>query len=226
MSDNISTIPVNDMFLPKSGCPFCRGRKMLESRSVEYILGGAMMQPEIRIKTNELGFCRPHFTAMLNTGGRLQVALLLQSHLKYVSEEVVAKGDKKIDKKTAPKIKKTAVSCYLCARVEASVRHLMKSTVNMWSKDDGFRQLFSQQEYICLPHCEMLLYEAADKRLNSAQLKLFYSQVTDLLKNRINECRDGIDKFCKLFDYRSSPDKTEVPENCINNCVDLLCGDI
>ena len=66
MIDSIYTIPIKDVFEPKDGCPVCRLRDTLETRCVEYILGAAMMEPDIRIKTNELGFCRKHFNMMFN----------------------------------------------------------------------------------------------------------------------------------------------------------------
>jgi uncharacterized protein with von Willebrand factor type A (vWA) domain len=43
---NIVTIPINEIFGPKCGCPFCRMESMLEERYVEYIVGDAMMAPE------------------------------------------------------------------------------------------------------------------------------------------------------------------------------------
>ena len=56
MREDICSIPVNDVFLPKEGCPFCRMRDMLEDRMATYITGAAMMEPDVRVETNRLGF--------------------------------------------------------------------------------------------------------------------------------------------------------------------------
>ena len=51
MRESILTIPVTDIFEPKCGCPICRLRDTLEQRTVEYIMGAAMMEPDVRIET-------------------------------------------------------------------------------------------------------------------------------------------------------------------------------
>ena len=62
MQDSIYTIPVSEVFDPKCGCPICAMRNMLENRCIEYIMGAAMMEPDVRIETNKTGFCKEHFT--------------------------------------------------------------------------------------------------------------------------------------------------------------------
>ena len=64
MKENICTIPINDIFRPKDGCPLCRMEKMLEEQYIEIITGDAMMEPNIRIETNKKGFCGNHFDKM------------------------------------------------------------------------------------------------------------------------------------------------------------------
>ena len=45
MRSDICSIPVEEVFEPKEGCPVCRMRNMLENRMAEYITGAAMMEP-------------------------------------------------------------------------------------------------------------------------------------------------------------------------------------
>ena len=59
---------------------------MLEDRLAEYITGAAMMEPDVRIETNRLGFCARHFDKITAVGSRLSVALILESHLKELEE--------------------------------------------------------------------------------------------------------------------------------------------
>ena len=49
MRESILTIPVSEIFEPKCGCPICTMRDMLEQRTVDYIMGAAMMEPAVRI---------------------------------------------------------------------------------------------------------------------------------------------------------------------------------
>ncbi len=89
MKEDICSIPINDVFAPKDGCPFCRMRDMLELRMAEYVTGAAMMEPDVRVTTNEQGFCNRHFKMMLKVGSRLSNALILESHLLKISEELL-----------------------------------------------------------------------------------------------------------------------------------------
>ena len=86
MKDSIYTIPLSEVLEPKDGCPICRLRNILEDRCLEYIMGAAMMEPDIRIETNREGFCFPHFERMLKAKNRLSLALMLESRLAYVAE--------------------------------------------------------------------------------------------------------------------------------------------
>ena len=89
MLEKIYTIPVNEAFDAcrddaTCGCPICVLRKRLEGDEIEIIMGAAMMEPDIRIKTNEQGFCGRHFDMMLERNNRLGLALILESHLAEV----------------------------------------------------------------------------------------------------------------------------------------------
>ena len=75
MRDDITSIPISEVFEPRDGCPICRLRNTLEDRVVEYITGAAMMEPDVRIETNKQGFCIDHYRMMLKKRNRLGVAL-------------------------------------------------------------------------------------------------------------------------------------------------------
>lgn len=95
MAEQLYTIPINEAFDQGCGCPMCTLRKKLEDQSLSYIMGAAMMEPDIRIVTNKLGFCRAHFHRMLGMGNRLSLALMLESHLQYVLENTPDPDGKK-----------------------------------------------------------------------------------------------------------------------------------
>ena len=57
--EQIYTIPVNEAFDASAadstcGCPMCALYRKLEENELELILGASMMEPDVRIKTNEL----------------------------------------------------------------------------------------------------------------------------------------------------------------------------
>ena len=50
MKESILTIPVNEVFEPRRGCPVCAVRNAAEEHISEYIMGAAMMEPDVRIE--------------------------------------------------------------------------------------------------------------------------------------------------------------------------------
>ena len=114
MRDDICTIPVSEVFEVSDGCPICRMKQTVEQHLITYILGDAMMEPDVRIETNAVGFCPEHYNKMMSTRGRLQLALMLETHIKEISEQIFEKklfngGDKK-----ASNVKKISDSCFIC----------------------------------------------------------------------------------------------------------------
>ena len=55
MRESILTIPINEVFEPREGCPICAMRNTVEQHISEYIMGAAMMEPDVRMETNRLG---------------------------------------------------------------------------------------------------------------------------------------------------------------------------
>ena len=79
--EKIYTIPVNEAFDRSAadkacGCPYCSLYNLLEKNEAEAILGAAMMEPDVRIKSNELGYCGTHLKMMMAKPKRLPQNLL------------------------------------------------------------------------------------------------------------------------------------------------------
>lgn len=201
MREDICSIPVNDVFLPKDGCPFCRMRDMLEDRMATYITGAAMMEPDVRIETNRLGFCGEHFNQILARGSKLSVALILESLLHEVEKEVFP-GGKAIPKKIAAAVHAREESCFICENTEMNTRHLVENTLKLWQTDPDFRRLYAEQPYICLPHYGMVM-EAAQK-LPKKDFSAFEADTTRLAKTYLEELSGDVTHFCRMFDYRSA----------------------
>lgn len=205
MRENITTIPINDLFKPKDGCPLCRMEEMLEKNYVEFIVGDAMMEPNIRIETNKKGFCHRHFSKMFASGQKLPNALILESHLKAVMNEVLPKkGTSKPDKKALDKVEELSKSCYVCDRIEKDMTHLISTVLSEYEKSDEFKKLYREQPFICLNHYALIMRQASAKGgVSSKNIKSFHKDTYNLTKNQIAELKEDITQFCSMFDYRN-----------------------
>lgn len=204
MRESILTIPVNEVFEPKKGCPICAMRNTIEQHICEYIMGAAMMEPDVRIETNAAGFCREHFNGLLRQDNRLSLALMLDTRLQTLRSEVYEK--KGIAFTPAAKLKKSAEAeqtCFVCDKVNWGVSHTLETVFSLYKGDEGFRKLFSEQEYLCLPHYNLLVSKASEK-LPKKERAAFISACDELIGSYIKSLNDDVHEFCTSFDYRNA----------------------
>lgn len=235
MAEQLYTIPINEAFDEYDGCPLCRLRKKLESQSLEYVMGAAMMDPDIRIVTNKLGFCKNHFSRMLAMGNRLSLALILESHLKSVAQLVPDSEEKKAGKlgkikkydgdSPAPQIKEQAESCYVCQRAADFEKKYISNVVYIWKKDPVFREKLKKQPYFCLEHAAALL-EDGKNDLSESNYLPFSQDILTLCRSRLAELHKNVSLFCRSFDHRYANDPlTPEARQAVEDSIAFLSGD-
>ena len=208
MFETIYTIPINEAF-DKSieegkGCPFCRLYEKFENDELELILGGSMMEPDVRIKTNKLGFCHRHYGGLLGRRNRLGVALILESHLAEIRSGVkssMTDALKGAGSSACARIRELNKSCYLCSRIEFSFGKVMDNAVLLWEAEPAFRKKAQAQPYYCLPHMELYARVARDK-LKKKEFSTFYEHISTPTLRYFDELQEDVSWFCKKFDYR------------------------
>ncbi len=206
MQDSIYTIPISEVFEPKCGCPICAMRDTLEQRCIDYILGAAMMEPDVRIETNKTGFCKDHFEMMMKKRNRLALALMLESHLAELDRKIMdAKSIGNLFDKNAraKKVSKVNNSCYVCDKIDWAMERMIATVYRLYENERSFRELFAAQEYLCLPHYEMLCAGAA-QQMGKKYLNDFIKTSTALTRNHLQALNGDISHFCKMFDYRNN----------------------
>lgn len=204
MREKIYTIPVNEAFENSEGCPLCDLYKKLEDTEIDLITGASMMEPDIRIKTNELGFCRNHFDIMLTFGKRLPVALTIQSHLDSIRKDILPGGlfSKDDASKPVKRIEKLCNDCYVCQRIERYFSAMLETACILFERESEFRNRFSSQKYFCLPHYSRLL--TVSRNINSKKYhSLLVKSAGEVVERYINSLYDDVSLFCKKFDYNS-----------------------
>lgn len=206
MRADITNIPISEVFEEKDGCPICRMRNLLEQRMAEYITGAAMMEPDVRMETNRMGFCYHHFGQILKQRNRLGVALILESHLEE-TEKNVFKGGVPLFGKSAKAQAKNAAShgetCFVCSKVDWAMERMLATVCRLWETERDFKELFAAQECLCLPHFTELI-NAANKTMNKHAVGDFSKAASTLSKQYLETLREDVSHFCKMFDYRNS----------------------
>ena len=204
MRESILTIPVTEIFEPKCGCPICRLRDTLEERTIDYIMGAAMMEPDVRIETNKQGFCKLHFEQMRGCKNRLSLALMLSTHLQSLQKDVL-KRKNIFEGKSAKQKRVSAVNndCFVCSKIEWGMSRILVTLFELYSKQEEFRKLFSEQEMLCLPHYDMLVSACGDHMDKKLQPQ-FKQACADLTENYLAQLEKDVTHYCNMYDYRNN----------------------
>ncbi len=222
MKEKIYTIPVNEAFDETDGCPFCTMIRKLENARVKYMLGPAMMEPDIRVLTNKDGFCKQHYEMLFKQENKLSLALVLQTHLEEIIQNLSSRADqlpaniskkKSIFKKSDSSLYGTALllsratggvtkNCVICNHVEETFSRYVDTMFYMWKNDNAFKEKFSKTKCFCLEHYG-LLAKSATKFLDDADALEFLKHLTRIEQTHLNELKSDIDRFILKFDYRN-----------------------
>lgn len=223
MKETIVTIPINDLFAPKDGCPLCRMERMLEEQYCEFVTGDAMMEPSVRIETNKKGFCHRHFSGMVRVGQRLPNALILESHLQEIIDNIMPKKQGKPDKKQLEALGGMLSSCYVCDRVNADMLHLLATVFAEWAKGGEFRKTYREQPFICLEHYRLMMSAAAGKGgVPSKLLPEFHADTLALVMGYLEALKKDISHFVVMFDYRSKGQDWGTSIDSIERSIEFL----
>lgn len=227
MRDDICTIPVSEGFEAKDGCPLCRMRAIAEKRVIDYIMGAAMMEPDVRVKTNELGFCREHFEKMRRANNRLSLALMLDSHLLELESDVFGEGKwlKPTPKKIAYKAVRLHETCFVCDKMNFGMEHMLDTIYRQFETDKEFRALYAEQDEFCLPHGSMLL-EQIPSGMNKDRAKEFAAITKEITLRTLKGLQADVRRFCDMFDYRNSDEDADwgTARDAIERAIAFLDG--
>lgn len=230
--EQIYTIPVNEAFeacaaSEQASCPFCALYNKYEHNEIDLILGASMMEPDVRQKTNEKGFCRTHFDMMLAYSKRLPLALILESHLTEIRSKVrsgsfFASAKARSD---AKRLERLGESCYVCERLGYNFERACETAVLLWEGDEAFRKKCAAQKMFCLPHYSLFI-NLARERLSKKEFSSFFNDVSRIECDYIDLISEDVSFFVKKFDYRYTNEPWGDKKNAPERAIGFLTSDV
>lgn len=229
MKEQLYTIPVNDAFNEPCECPLCKIYDNLEQESIDFMLGPSYMEDDIRMETNKTGFCTKHIKQLYDRQNRLGIALMLHTHMKHTGEHIekMAKSCNSSKKSLFCKkeksplidyIKEIENSCYICNRIENVFDRYIKTVIHCYTHDDDFKKKFNESKGFCTKHYGML-YEYAEKTLNSSALNNFISDLNDIYINNFKRVTDELEWFIDKFDYKNENEPWKNSKDAIQRSI-------
>ena len=202
MKEHIYTIALTDALAEKCECPLCIIEKKLDSDTVDYYTGAAMMEPDVRCETNAKGFCPVHFRKMKENEKTLSVALVLQTRLKEIipllqPEEIKKKRLFAKEEKSCfdEKIKESFSGCAACERVAKKMVDCVSNFVYLLSEEKDFKDEYLASKGLCMKH----FIQVAELAKGEVKNEIILHQ-----KKEMERIAADIDRFVLKFDYRNA----------------------
>ena len=230
--EQIYTIPVNEAFDASAenhacGCPMCALYNRLEENELDLILGASMMEPDVRQKTNEQGFCHRHYGMMFTRKNRLGLGLILESHFEKVKRDLSGEGLAALfggaGNDAIKKLGKLEESCYVCGRIENNLSRMFDTVLLLYRQDSAFRRKLAAQPYFCLPHYRRLLM-LAKAGMNKKEFAEFYETISQLERRYAETLAGDVSWFCKKFDYRYQDEPWNNAKDAVERSIRFLTG--
>lgn len=234
MPDHIHTIPVLDALREPKSCAFCVMREKLERDAVQFIMGPAYMEDDVRMDTNRTGFCKRHLHAMYAEQNRLGLGLMLHTHMQQLNKDIggIVKGripaplfgkDKSSTiSRLRAHLQKTHDSCYVCKKVESTFARYIDTFFYIWQKGGDDARLISSQKGYCLPHFIEIL-EAAEK-LGRGKREKFLDEILPAQMRLLEEMEADLEWFTLKFDFRNADEPWKNSKDALPRALELLGG--
>ncbi len=232
MKDHLETAPVIDAVRNHAVCPFCQLRDMIEQQTVERYLGGAVMEPDIRIRTNAVGFCRTHHQLLMAQKDYHGYALMMQTRLKTVSSQLAPAvkglagislfGNKNVSS-LLRQLDESTGRCLICENMADTVGRYMDIFMKLYREDSSFRSDFGNGSTVCLRDLPLLL-QKSQLQLSPSLRKDFLETVSRQLSGAFDTAQEDLDALCSSFHFGSEHKNNPRIHQALERAVNLLRG--
>ena len=248
MNYHLDTIPVWDAAKLDSECLFCALEVKTENDEAERYLGASVMEPDIRVRVNDKGFCRRHHAMLYGMNNRLGHALMLESHTietrerldkafgalekagkaladSSMGERLTGKTKSAMEtiRKEAEAIEKIGSTCVMCDTIEENMARYAHTFFHLYRNDSEFRRVFNQGKGLCVPHTAMLITTAAQE-MNQKELGEFIVSLCRNERENLNRIQEDISWFIKKFDYRYEKEDWKNSRDAVERTANKMRG--
>lgn len=237
MQYHLDTIPVWEAMEWHCECPLCGLQNRTEQDEVERALGPGLMEPEVRIQANQIGFCPTHHQMMFAQQNRLGHALLVDSHTqeRLKSLEKLNRQAKTFTVKprlfggedpVTPLIDSLEAltgHCVVCANLETHMARYRYTFLHLWKSNADFQACWKASHGVCLPHTIALL-KTARECLNRKEQSAFAAEALPFLTQQLSQDEKDLDWFARKFDYRNENEPWGSSKTALERAVNRLRG--
>lgn len=197
---------VHDAYSAGGECPLCPLMESAEETYLRSFQHSRVMEPNVRVKTNEAGFCPDHYRKLYARENKLGLALVVHTHLQQklpalkaaweAAGRPVRRGRDRAEE--GAMLARFRDSCFICDLLAADADRYCFTILYLWNKDPEFLPVFRASRGFCVPHFNDMLASAggllrADRRARWLQ------DAVPLMTESLTRLERELYSFTQLF---------------------------
>jgi hypothetical protein len=232
---------VHDAYKDGGQCPLCACMESVERSYLLSFQGSRVMEPNVRVKTNESGFCSEHYLRLYRGENKLGLGLVVHTHLKErlpgikaAMEGVIQTGGavkgRKAEEAAAGRIDALARSlealisrCFICEMLSRDLERYCYTIVYLWKSDPDFLPVFRGSRGFCLSHFVTILAKARET-LRGDELTRFLRELVGLMVESLEGLERDLFGFTQLFHDANRSLGTEEERTALTRAMQMLAG--
>ncbi len=230
---------VHDAYAAGGECPLCALICGAERSYLSSFQGSRVMEPTVRVKTNESGFCTAHYKRLYRGENKLGLGLVLHTHLQTwlprlraglaeasAPEEKTRKrrkdGDGPLDG-LMEILGGLRDSCFICSMLDMDLDRYIETILYLRKEDGGFRETLLASRGFCLEHFRAVVSKARTG-LRGQDLSRFMEDLAPIMIRSLEGLERDLLNFTQLFQDANRSLGTEEERTALLRTVQKLAG--
>jgi len=222
---------VHDAYAAGEECPLCTLKEGAEETYLRSFQHSRVMEPSVRVKTNESGFCPDHYRKLYARENKLGLGLVVHTHLQEKLPELRAalqylratgrRGRKADD--AAAALARLHERCFICDLLRRDLERYAFTILFLWGKDADFMPTFRSSRGFCLEHFLCVLAKARTM-LRADRLQRWLDDTVTLMTDSLERLERELDAFTQLHHDANRSLGTEEVRTALARTLQKLAG--
>jgi len=232
---------VHDAYREGGECPLCWLMDAGERSYLRSFQGSRVMEPNVRIKTNESGFCREHYKRLYRGENKLGLGLVVHTHL----QTWLPRLRKALDEARRPEdaarprkggkgaggrrgtpletLKDLRDSCFICDMLAMDRNRYVETILYLWKEDEEFRGTLLGSRGFCIEHFRVVAGKA-EEYLKEADRAGFFAELVPIMIQSLERLERDVFEFTQLFQDSNKSLGTEEQRTALVRVLQKLAG--
>jgi hypothetical protein len=225
---------VHDAYAEAAECPLCALREAAEATYLLSFQHSRVMEPNVRVQTNALGFCPDHYRKLYRGENKLGLSLVVHTHLQEKLPEIRAALEQIAEPGTGRKAREQLAKamesladlrdrCFICNMLRADDERYVFTILYLWSKDPEFPPRFRASRGFCMDHFLDTL-GAASKLLRGDRARRWRTEAVSLQIHSFETLEKDLFAFTQLYRSENAGLGSDSERSALGRTLQKLAG--